>query len=483
MRAPVPDGSLTDLVVLLGSEVSADEVNARYREAGRHGPARRDPPLLGRADRLLRHRRRLVLVHLRQRADDGARSAWSRCSAGTTTSGATARRLVDLVRAVVVHRPRSVEDADVAGKRALVRVDFNVPLEDGRVADDTRIRAALPTIRLLLDRGAAEVVLMSHLGRPKGPDPAFAMKPVEQRLRELLPDERIRLLENTRFDPRETANDPEYAQELAAHGDLFVNDAFGSAHRAHASTVGVAHLLPAYAGLLLLRELEELGALLDGPESPFVAVLGGAKVADKIGVLTALAERADTLLIGGKMAEEVDARRRLRAPGGRRRRRGVRAGRRVAGRPVGRGAGRLARPRHRPGHARALRGADRGGAHRLLERADGRLRVATLCRGDERRRPGGRSWPTRTPSSAAATRCARSRSSASPSGSTGSRPAAAPRSSCWRARSFRASPRSRRHEHRHTLGTLSRTTRAEFLDRLEPVGGPRRPRVKGTCPC
>jgi phosphoglycerate kinase len=202
--------------------------------------------------------------------------------------------------------PRSVETADVAGRRALVRVDFNVPLEDGRVADDTRIRAALPTIRLLLDRAAAEVVLMSHLGRPKGPDPAFSMAPVEAWLRELLPDERIRLLENTRFDPRETANDPEYAAELAAHGDLFVNDAFGSAHRAHASTEGVARLLPAYAGLLLLRELDELGSLLAGPESPFVAVLGGAKVADKIGVLTALAERADTLLIGGKMAEEVD---------------------------------------------------------------------------------------------------------------------------------------------------------------------------------
>jgi phosphoglycerate kinase len=199
-----------------------------------------------------------------------------------------------------------VETADVAGRRALVRVDFNVPLEDGRVADDTRIRAALPTIELLLGRGASEVVLMSHLGRPEGPDPTLSLSPVASRLRELLPDERIRLLENTRFDPRETANDPEYARELAANGDLFVNDAFGSAHRAHASTVGVAHLLPAYAGLLLLRELEELGSLLEGPTRPFVAVLGGAKVADKIGVLTSLGERADAVLVGGKMAEEVE---------------------------------------------------------------------------------------------------------------------------------------------------------------------------------
>lgn len=205
-----------------------------------------------------------------------------------------------------MHRPRSVRDADVAGKRVLARVDFNVPLEEGKVADDTRIRAALPTLELLLERDAAEVVLMSHLGRPRGADPALSLRPAEARLRELNPDERVRLLENTRFDPRETENDPGYARELAAHGDLFVNDAFGSAHRAHASTEGVAHLLPAYAGLLLLRELEELGSLLESPEQPFVAVLGGAKVADKIGVLRSLGERADTILIGGKMAEEVD---------------------------------------------------------------------------------------------------------------------------------------------------------------------------------
>jgi phosphoglycerate kinase len=205
-----------------------------------------------------------------------------------------------------LRKPRSVRDADVAGKRVLVRVDFNVPLEDGRVADDTRIRAALPTIRLLLEGGAAEVVLASHLGRPKGRDPELSMRPVEEHLRLLLPDERVRLLENTRFNPGETRNDPEYARELAAGMDLYVNDAFGSAHRAHASTEGVARLLPAYAGLLLERELDELGSLLEGPERPFVAVLGGAKVEDKIGVLRALGERADQVLIGGKMAEQVE---------------------------------------------------------------------------------------------------------------------------------------------------------------------------------
>jgi phosphoglycerate kinase len=204
-----------------------------------------------------------------------------------------------------VHRPRSVRDADVAGKRVLVRVDFNVPLEEGRVADDTRIRAALPTLELLLERGAANLVLCSHLGRPKGEDPAFSMEPVRRRLLELLPDDRVQLLENTRFHLGETKNDPAFARELAAHGDLYVNDAFGSAHRAHASTEGVAHLLPAYAGLLLERELEELGSLLEGPERPFVAVLGGAKVEDKIGVLDSLGERADVLLVGGKMAEEL----------------------------------------------------------------------------------------------------------------------------------------------------------------------------------
>ena len=187
----------------------------------------------------------------------------------------------------------------------LVRADLNVPLEEGRVADDTRIRASLPTLQLLLERDAAEAVVCSHLGRPEGKDLAYSMRPVEARLRELLPDERLRVLENTRFNPGETKNDEGFARELADDCDLYVNDAFGSAHRAHASTVGVAKLLPAYAGLLLERELEELGKLLGDVERPFVLISGGLKVDDKLGVLEKVGGRADEVLIGGKMAEQI----------------------------------------------------------------------------------------------------------------------------------------------------------------------------------
>ena len=217
----------------------------------------------------------------------------------------------------------SVRDADVAGKRVLVRVDFNVPLADGEVADDTRIRAALPTIELLRERGAS-LVLVSHLGRPKGKvDPALSMKPVGEHLAGLL-DARVRqapavvgedvltmaeglspgdvlLLENVRYEPGETENDPGLAAGLAELAELYVNDAFGAAHRAHASTAGVASLLPGYAGLLLERELTELGAVVESPQRPLVVVLGGAKVTDKVGVIDRFLEVADEILIGGAM--------------------------------------------------------------------------------------------------------------------------------------------------------------------------------------
>ena len=222
---------------------------------------------------------------------------------------------------------RSVEAAEVDGRRVLARVDFNVPLDGGRVTDDTRIRAALPTIRHLVDRGA-RVVLVSHLGRPKGQaDPAYRMAPVGRRLSELLgrdvdtleevvgpaveravgavgPGDVV-LLENVRFEPGEEQNDPEFAARLARLGDLFVNDAFGAAHRAHASTVGVAKVLPAYAGFLLRREVDVLSRLREAPERPFVAILGGAKVSDKLGVVAGLRDRVDALLIGGSMANTL----------------------------------------------------------------------------------------------------------------------------------------------------------------------------------
>ena len=218
---------------------------------------------------------------------------------------------------------RTIRDADVRGKRVLVRVDFNVPLEHGAVADDTRIRAALPTLRALLGAGAA-VGLVSHLGRPKGPDAKLTLAPVAKRLAEFLgrpvplqPDSvgpqvektvrgmkpgDVVMLENVRFHPEEERNDPAFAKQLAAGFDLYVNDAFGTAHRAHASTEGLAHLLPAYAGLLLEKELVALGGILDQPEHPFVAIIGGAKVSTKMDVLRSLVPRVDTLAIGGGMA-------------------------------------------------------------------------------------------------------------------------------------------------------------------------------------
>jgi phosphoglycerate kinase len=205
---------------------------------------------------------------------------------------------------------RTLDDleGDLSGKRAVVRVDFNVPLDGGRIADDTRIRAALPTLRELRERGA-ELTLLSHLGRPKDREPELSLAPVAERLGELLGEEvalengggPVAMLENVRYEPGETKNDPEVARRYAQLGDLYVDDAFGAAHRAHASTVGVAELLPSYAGRLLQREVETLRGILEDPRRPLVAVVGGAKVTDKIGVIDAFLAKADAILIGGAM--------------------------------------------------------------------------------------------------------------------------------------------------------------------------------------
>ena len=218
---------------------------------------------------------------------------------------------------------RSARDLDMRGKRVLVRVDFNVPVKDGQVTDDTRIQRALPTIRHILSEGGRPI-LISHLGRPKGePEPEYAMDPVAERLEELLGEPVLKLdaavgpevekeldnwdglgvvlLENSRFYPGETKNDPEFSEQLASLADLYVDDAFGAAHRAHATTVGVAERLPAAAGLLLEEEVDYLDGVLENPERPFVAILGGAKVSDKLGVIESLLKVADTLLIGGAM--------------------------------------------------------------------------------------------------------------------------------------------------------------------------------------
>jgi phosphoglycerate kinase len=219
---------------------------------------------------------------------------------------------------------KTVRDIDVKGKKVLERVDFNVPLKDGKVDDDTRIVAALPTIKYLLEQGAA-VILCSHLGRPKGgPDPKFSLKPAADYLSGLLgkpvafandcvgPEAEaaakalkpgdVLVLENTRFHPSEEKNDLELAKGMAALADIFVNDAFGSAHRAHSSTEGVARFLPAVSGFLMEKEIKYLGQAIDNPKRPFVAILGGAKISDKIGVIKNLLTKADAVLIGGAMA-------------------------------------------------------------------------------------------------------------------------------------------------------------------------------------
>jgi phosphoglycerate kinase len=219
---------------------------------------------------------------------------------------------------------KTVRDIDVKGKRVLVRVDYNVPIKEGKVGDDTRIRAAMPTLNYLLEHGAA-VILCSHLGRPKGgPDPKYSLRPVAEYLSQLsgksvafaedcvgpaaeaaakaLKPGGILLLENTRFHPEEEKNDLELAKQMAALADVYVNDAFGSAHRAHASTEGVARFLPAVAGFLMEEEIKYLGQAIANPKKPFVAILGGAKISDKIGVIRNLLTKADQVLIGGGMA-------------------------------------------------------------------------------------------------------------------------------------------------------------------------------------
>ncbi len=218
---------------------------------------------------------------------------------------------------------KTVRDVDVRGKRVLVRVDFNVPLLDAEVTDDARVRAALPTLRYLVDHGA-RVIVLSHLGRPKGHGGSeFSLRPVRRVLQQLMGrnvvfvddivgteaqeavermvDGEIVMLENVRFEPGEKANDPEFAKKLAALADIYVDDAFGTAHRAHASTEGVTHYLPAYAGLLLAREVETLTDMLSDPQRPFVAILGGSKVSEKLGVIDRLLDSVDTLIIGGGM--------------------------------------------------------------------------------------------------------------------------------------------------------------------------------------
>ena len=220
---------------------------------------------------------------------------------------------------------KTVRDIDLHGKKVLIRVDFNVPMQGGVVTDDKRIKAALPTIQYVLDQGAA-LILMSHLGRPKGTgfDPEFSLKPAAEALIKLLgrpvqmaPDcvgpeveamagalkpGDVLMLENTRFHKEEEKNDLEFAKKLASLGDVYVNDAFGSAHRAHASTEGVTHYLPAVSGFLMQQELEFLGRATQNPEHPYVAILGGAKISDKIGVIENLLTKCDSLLIGGGMA-------------------------------------------------------------------------------------------------------------------------------------------------------------------------------------
>ena len=344
---------------------------------------------------------------------------------------------------------RTLDDLDVEGKRVLVRVDFNVPLRGRTITDDARIRAALPTLKELREKGA-RLLLAAHLGRPKGREEKFSLKPAADRLAELLgedvvlapslddvPDGDVVMLENVRFEAGETKNDPELAQRYAALADVYVNDAFGAAHRAHASTEAVAHLLPSAAGRLLEREVATLTGILAAPERPLVAVVGGAKVTDKIGVLEAFLQTADRVLVGGAMcfpffkAQGHDVGDSLCEEGGLEPARKVlAAGREKLRLPVDLVAGKEfaadteTRPLDGvdvpdgwmgldigPPQRRGLRGGDPRRGHRVLERPDGRVRARAVRRGHahgrrgrgrvrrghgrRRRRLGGRAGPVR----------------------------------------------------------------------------------------
>ena len=324
---------------------------------------------------------------------------------------------------------RTLEDLDVAGKRVLVRVDFNVPLgEHGEITDDARIRGALPTLSELREQGA-RLLLAAHLGRPKGRDAKLSLRPVAERLAELLgepvefapsldevPDGDVVMLENVRFEPGETENDEQLGRRYAALADAYVNDAFGAAHRAHASTEAVAHLLPSAAGRLLEREVETLTGILREPRRPLVAVVGGAKVTDKIGVLDAFLRRADRLLIGGAMCfpffkamghrvgaslceeEGLEPARRVLAAGDEKLRlpSDLVAGREFSAETEtkeldgSRRARRLDGARHRAPQRRRLRRGRARRGQRVLERPDGRLRAGAVRRGHAHRRRGRR---------------------------------------------------------------------------------------------
>ena len=448
MRVPTPNVSVVDLAALVDKKTSAEEVNAALKEAA-DGPLKHILVLDrgARLDRLqgqpaLVHRGRAVHESHGRRFRQGPLLVRQRVGLFESLRGPAADagekghlRSGDLSKL-------SITDLDLAGKRVFVRVDFNVPLKDGRITDDTRIRASVPTIKYALDHGAT-VILASHLGRPKGkPSPQLSLRPIAERAAELVgrpvrfaedcvgerasgavaaahAEHGVVLLENLRFHPEEEQNDPQFAAALASLADLYVDDAFGAAHRAHASVEGITHHVPrAAAGLLMEQELRYLGHVLEAPERPFVAILGGAKVSDKIEVIENLLGKVDRLLIGGAMAytffkarglpvgkslvedDKLDAAKRIedrvaraddlvRAADRSRRRRTC--GRERAARGAAdwrRQDRRSARPGHRAGDDRGVSGVDCPREHRRLERPDGRLRNRRVCGGHQRRRAG-----------------------------------------------------------------------------------------------